>query len=418
MPSLPLLAARLFNTPLLVDETYARIVTTVLASRMGVQPLMKAADIPPGKPARMPTLTESGILIVPVVGGLVHRGDSLDAESGTESYTHLNNVIVRGLRDPECKGLMLDVDSPGGEAGGCFEFADTILEARRVKPIWGVANTQACSAAYMILASCTKSFASPSAHIGSIGVAWLHVDMSKMMQEAGLVTTWVYAGAHKVDGNPFDKLSKDVKAEIQTSIDESYSLFVEAVARRRPINAEAIRATEARVYRASEALDLKLIDGLNSYQGTLEALETSLGSKSQIFVQPQETELMTTPAAPNTITAEAHAAAVASATETGRALGRQEASEILASEHARGRESLAAVMIADASIKPASALAMLAKAPAAQAPAPAGGKLAKLMGAPEDNNPAVGTGGDPDPGTGVDRTARIAELKAVGKKTR
>jgi signal peptide peptidase SppA len=354
----------------------------------------------------MPQLTQHGIMVIPVVGGLMHRGDSLDAASGSESYTNLSNLVVAGLEDPDCKGIMLDVDSPGGEAGGCFEFADMILEARAHKPVWGLANAQACSAAYAILASCTKAFATPSAHVGSIGVAWLHVDIGQALKEQGIVTTWLYAGAHKVDGNQFEKLSKEVKAEFQASIDATYQQFVEAVAKRRPMSAEAIRGTEARVYRAQEAADLKLIDGLSTYRGVLDALAQSLGTKSQVLVTTPRMETTDM-----TITAEAHAAAVAEATEAGRVLGRQEASQILSSEHARGREALASEFAADASIKPERAIAMLQKSPAATAAAQPG-VIERSMQNPA-NNPAVGVGAaDPEQAA---REARRAQLRNAGK---
>jgi ClpP class serine protease len=48
---------------------------------------------------------------------------------------------------------MLDIDSPGGEAGGVFDLADKIFSARKVKPIWAVANDEAFSAAYAIAAA-------------------------------------------------------------------------------------------------------------------------------------------------------------------------------------------------------------------------------------------------------------------------
>jgi len=409
MARLQLLAARLFQQPLLVTPNYANVVTSVLSDRLGVQPVLASSDLPPGRAARMPQLTQHGIMVIPVVGGLMHRGDSLDAASGSESYTNLSNLVVAGLEDPECKGIMLDVDSPGGEAGGCFEFADMILEARAHKPVWGLANAQACSAAYAILASCTKAFATPSAHVGSIGVAWLHVDIGQALKEQGIVTTWLYAGAHKVDGNQFEKLSKEVKAEFQASIDATYQQFVEAVAKRRPMSAEAIRGTEARVYRAQEAADLKLIDGLNTYRGVLDALAQSLGTKSQVLVTTprMETTDMTT------ITAEAHAAALAEATEAGRVLGRQEASQILSSEHAAGRESLAAVMIADPSIKPGSAIAMLQKAPKATAAAQPGVIERAML--KHENNPAVGVGSDGQDTEHAAREARRTQLKTIGK---
>jgi len=360
------------------------------------------------RPARMPTLTEGGVMIVPVVGGLIHRGDQLDAMSGAQSYTHLNNVIMRALRMDEVKGILLDIDSPGGEAGGCFELADSLLDARRGgKPIWGIANTQACSAAYLILASCTKAFVTQSGHAGSIGVCLLHMDISKAMQQAGVAATFVYAGAHKIDGNPFEKLSKEVKADLQASIDASYTLFVDAVAERRPMKADAVRATEARVYRAEEAASLGLVDGVQSLEATLLAFEKKLGGPTgtRITHHQSDEENMTTavPTAAPGISPEAHAQAVAEARELGRKDGRGEAAKILGLPGADKRPKMATMLAGDPDISPDKAEKLLAASPEETG----GGKLDRLL-----SDPKVG-GGDPGPTADV-REARRKELAAIG----
>jgi signal peptide peptidase SppA len=404
------IAERAFNRPLWCTQHYANVVATVLAPRLGVQPVLQADQIPPERPARFPSLMDNGVMLVPVVGGLVHRGDSLDAMSGTESYTHLNNIIVHALQEKECRAILLDVDSPGGEAGGCFELADTLLDARRIKPIWAVANTQACSAAYLIGASASKFFATQSAHIGSIGVAWMHTDVSQMLKAAGIVTTLLYAGAHKIDGNPFEALSKEDKALFQESIEKSYTLFVDAVAARRPMTAEAARKTEARVYRADEATELKLVDGVKSLQGTLEALVQSLES------QPKSTTKgfsMTTqsPAAPeNAITPEAHAQAVSTARAEGYRAGRSDAAAIVSCEAATGRQAMAAELAGDADISKDKAIALLGKAPIAAAAAPAP-QLSSLM---QEHGTKVGAGGGNDDQAKA-RADRVSELRAMTK---
>lgn len=409
MPMLAHLAGRLFNKPLLVERGYAQIVTSALSDRLNVQPIVAADQTAIRRPAREPILTASGIMILPVVGGLMHRGDSLDAMSGAESYTHLNNMIVAALANDKVKGILLDIDSPGGEATGCFEFADMILDARKKKAIWGVANGVACSAAYLILASCSKAFATRSGYVGSIGVCWLHVDVSQALKEAGVVTTWVFAGDHKVDGNPYDKLTAAVKADFQESVDHTYRLFVDGVVARRPMKEDAVRATEARVYRAEEAVSLKLVDGIKSLEGALASFETHLGEPSPIVVHhTQEGDVMTT-AAPTppaaSITPEQHQAALASAREEGRVAGRQEAAAILALEASAKRPKLAATLAGNPKIDKDTAAATLAAA----AEESSGGQLEKLMAG---NDPKLGSV-EPDAAAKEARRAQLAKVAAA-----
>ena len=53
----------------------------------------------------------------------------LDAESGLQSYESIRADFQDAVRDPRIHGILLDVDSPGGEVGGLFDLADEIYNA-------------------------------------------------------------------------------------------------------------------------------------------------------------------------------------------------------------------------------------------------------------------------------------------------
>lgn len=271
MADLPHLAARLFNRPHYVTPEYAETVASVLAHRFRVNPLMSAEDVEIRQRPAKAEMLMNGIQIIPIVGGLYHRGDSLDAMSGAQSYTNLTNRLVAALDNKDVRGILLDIDSPGGEATGCFEFADTIRDASRRKPIWSIANGTACSAAYAVGCSAARMYATPSGRVGSIGVLYMHRDVSKMLEKAGVDITLIHAGEHKVDGNPYEPLPADVRAAIQAEVDTAYTNFVEMVAARRPMSAKKIRETEAAVFSADKAVELGLADEVAPFSEVLAA---------------------------------------------------------------------------------------------------------------------------------------------------
>ncbi|WP_296201487.1 S49 family peptidase [uncultured Hyphomicrobium sp.] len=274
--NLPLLAAQYFNRAQFVLPVYAEGVVSALAPRLGVHPMTaQAADIAP-RPAREIMVTEGGVLVLPVVGGLMHRGDSFDAFCGAQSYTNLNNQILAALERKDVKGILLDMDTPGGMAMGCFELADTILEARKRKPIWAIANGMAASAGYAIASSAERFYVSPSGEVGSIGVCFMHRDVSGALEKAGIVVTYIFAGDHKIDGNPFQPLPADVQAAIQEEANASYQGFIEVVAARRPMNEKQIRDTKARMFRANDAVELKLADEVAPFSKVLAAFTDEL----------------------------------------------------------------------------------------------------------------------------------------------
>lgn len=288
MADLPYLAQRLYNRPLMVTPRYAETVSSVLAARMGVAPVLAASEIE--TPTRRPysaSLTE-GVLTLPIVGGLYHRGTSVDAASGAESYTNLQNQIVEAVNAKEVKGILLDIDSPGGEAAGCFEFCAMLAELAQEKPIWAIANACCCSAAYAIAASANRVFATPSADVGSIGVVVMHTDLSKALEKKGVHVTFIHAGARKVAGNAYEPLPDDVRIEIQQAVDESYQRFIEHVATRRPaMSADDIRATDARFYGADKALSIGLVDAVAPYEAVRRELAQEVAPKPVLYASPE-----------------------------------------------------------------------------------------------------------------------------------
>jgi len=51
-----------------------------------------------------------------------------------------------------------------------------------------------------------------------------------MAEQEGFKVTYVFAGGHKVDGNPHEPLPDTVKGDLQAEIDKHYALFVFTVA--------------------------------------------------------------------------------------------------------------------------------------------------------------------------------------------
>lgn len=220
----------------------------------------------------------TGIASIPVTGVLLNRFNY--SYSGATGYGVIGAQLQAALADPDVKGIVFDVNSPGGMVQGCFELCDTIFAARGQKPMVAVVNANATSAAYAVASSTGNVQATPSADVGSIGVLMTHMDISGMAEQAGVKVTYVYAGKHKVDGNPFEPLSKAVKAEFQSSIDDSYEEFVALVARNRGIDAQVVRDTEAQIYSASDAKDLGLIDGVATPQEAVTNFVSGLSSSS------------------------------------------------------------------------------------------------------------------------------------------
>lgn len=264
--------------------------------------------------------TADGTAIIEVVGSLVNRGSFLDAMSGIESYGRIKDQLQAAVDDPDISSIILDVDSPGGEAVGAFETGAAVKAANAKKPVVAVANGLCCSAAYAIAAGAGRIVVSQSALVGSIGVVMLHLDHSNRLHNAGVVPTLIHAGARKTDGTPYKAMTGDVSAELKAQVDAFMDLFVEGVADGRPgLTPEAIRATEARVYLGAKAVEAGLADEVGSFEGVIASF-----NRPGLNRRPRNATGARTMKNENedkTITQEAHDAAIKAARAEGHAEG-------------------------------------------------------------------------------------------------
>lgn len=257
----PRLHGLLYNRPLLIDSGKADELHVVLQGyAMGQPPALDVEAFRAEARRRPYRVTAGGVAIVPVTGSLTHRGGSLDAMSGLTSYRYLHAMLSEAEADAEVKGVLLELDTPGGSADGLFELVGRLRGLSQVKPLWGVINEQALSAGYAIASACDRLLAPATALAGSIGVIMMHLDRSAADAKAGRVYTPIYAGFHKADGSPHAPLSDAARDKYQGLVDNVYQVFTAQVAEGRGLALEDVVATQAQIYHAQQAIELGLVD--------------------------------------------------------------------------------------------------------------------------------------------------------------
>lgn len=325
------IADRVIGRPLLLHPTKAEVVMHVLQGRL---PLDATALAPLGPDANRfaassvtrsgMSAVDKGVAIIPVIGSLVNRGAWIGARSGMTSYEGLTAQIRDAVADPKVNSILLDIDSPGGEATGMFSLAAQVREAAAQKPVVAVVNDMAASGAYGIASQATEVVVSPTSIVGSIGVVLTHLDRSGEMEKKGVAATLIYAGRHKVDGNPFGPLTDAVRADLQAEVGKFYDQFVSLVAQGRGdrLTEQDARATEARTFLGQEAIDRGLADRMASFDAVLASLQSQQTPRGGAPKKGSR-NMATENDAPQGVTQEAHTAAVAAARAEGMAEGRK-----------------------------------------------------------------------------------------------
>jgi signal peptide peptidase SppA len=174
--------------------------------------------------------------------------------------------------------IVLNIDSPGGNAEGIKEFADVIYNARmtKKKPIYSMANFTAGSAAYYLGSQADKFYATDSALVGSIGVVAVHTETSQKDAKEGIKRTILTVGKHKAEGNPHEPLTDEAKSHHLDIMQEVYDQFVGDVARGRGISEETVLKDfgQGRAYKAKTAHKRGMVDGILTLDNLVGQLTT------------------------------------------------------------------------------------------------------------------------------------------------
>jgi len=312
------IAARAFNTPLLVEPSKAMAFLSGLGPRILGRRVeigdgnggLESTVVPPARASILaggmlddyrqhgeaPYPVVDGIAVIEISGVLIHRGGWIGQSSGQTSYEGIAAQIEAAASDPAVRGLALEIDSFGGEVAGVFDLADRIRAVRAIKPVWAFVAEHAFSAGYALASQADRILLPRTGAVGSIGVVVMHADLSGQLDQDGVRVTLIHAGSHKIDANPYTPLPIGIRDDIQREIDLLRLLFAETVAAGRGVrlSQEAALATEAASFRGAEAVAAGLADevidmqrGFAAFRQSLSPIRASVPSRVAFTAQSQ-----------------------------------------------------------------------------------------------------------------------------------
>ena len=182
--------------------------------------------------------------------------------------------LERAAADPLVKGIILRLETPGGEVTASDILYHEVLrfKERTRLPVVGLMMSVAASGGYYIASACDAVLAHPSTLTGSIGVISIFPSVESLFDKIGVKMTIIKSGGMKDSGSPFRTMTDEEKKTFQAIIDEYYEDFLSAVAKGRKgkLGAEELRPlADGRIYTAKQALKLKLIDGIGYFDDAL-----------------------------------------------------------------------------------------------------------------------------------------------------
>ena len=401
--NLPHIASMAFNEPLMLEPAYARVFFCALAGQLGITRLTDTVsgitldagqiaeplalfgedDDMDTRPSRTYQVA-NGIAVLPVSGTLVSKTRALQPYSGMTGYNGIIARLQQAISDPGVDGILLDMDTPGGMVSGAFDCADIIARMRDIKPIWALANDMNCSAGQLIASSASRRLVTQTARTGSIGVMMAHSNYGAALKTNGVEVTLIYSGDHKVDGNPYEKLPEDVRADFQTRIDATRQMFAEKVSAYTGMSVQDVLDTEAAVFSGQESVDNGLADELVNNTDALGVMREALGRRKKTTIggtmpspsasaatnnPADQASTQTTTSAEQLTDADTTTAAIAAPADVSAQVSAAVAAEnsrimgILNCDEAKGRESQARALAETPGMTVESAQRILAAAP-------------------------------------------------------
>jgi protease-4 len=212
--------------------------------------------------------------------GTITSGEDRSGPAGGRVFAArtVAQAIGDAAEDPEVRGILLRIDSPGGSALASDQVWHAIRLARAQKPVVASFSDVAASGGYYVASAADRIVSQPASYTGSIGVLVLRPVLGGLLEKLGIGVETMTRGSHAdllLSSRP---LSPGTRARLRADVRAVYDLFVERVAEGRSLAPEAVDAVgRGRVFTGAQAAELGLVDSLGGMKTAIGELKQEIG---------------------------------------------------------------------------------------------------------------------------------------------
>lgn len=219
-----------------------------------------------------------GVAVIPVTGPIFRYANLFTEISGATSTEMLATDIQSALDNPYVRAIVLDINSPGGEATGINELAKLVSSGRAIKPIKAYAGGTMASAAYWIGSAADEVIVDDTAVVGSIGVVMSYQDTSARDAKSDVRTVEIVSS--QSPDKRINPATDEGRAKVQATVDALAEVFVSAVAAHRGVSTEKVLADFGRggVLVGADAVKAGMADRIGSLESVIAELAGSASS--------------------------------------------------------------------------------------------------------------------------------------------
>lgn len=199
--------------------------------------------------------------------------------------------IEKAKNDTHIKGILLNVNSPGGAVAPSIEIAYAIKELKQTKPVVAYASGIMASGSYYASIWSNKIVANPGSMVGSIGVIIQSIDTSELLAKIGIKTQTVKMGEYKETGTPTRQWTQKEKQELEKVTQSTYDMFVEDVANARKLKKEDHKVyADAHIFTSKQAKEAGLVDEVATLSYAKNELVKLSGVKKPVWAKEDKME--------------------------------------------------------------------------------------------------------------------------------
>lgn len=191
----------------------------------------------------------------------------------------ISDAIVDAAEDPGIRAIVLRVDSPGGSALASELVWRAVARAREMgKPVIASFSDVAASGGYYAASGADAIVADPGTLTGSIGVFSLRPAIGGLLDKLEIGIDSITRGQHADFLLSSEKMSPASMERLQTSVHETYRLFLQRVSEGRHLPVEDVdRIGQGRVWTGHQALENGLVDELGGLYTAVRRAKASVG---------------------------------------------------------------------------------------------------------------------------------------------
>lgn len=214
----------------------------------------------------------SKIAVVPIKGVIMTEKETTIYGSSVSSR-QIAGTLDEIAQDDTIKGVILDINSPGGSPVASEEISMAIKRLSEVKPVYALINDVGASGAFWIAVSTDRIYTSSMSTVGSIGVTSTGLGFEDFIRDYNITYRRQIAGEFKDMGTPFRKPTADEEEIIQEILDEVHVNFINHVANSRDMSYEDVeKYATGEIFLGSKALEIGFVDEIGYYPDVLDEI--------------------------------------------------------------------------------------------------------------------------------------------------